>query len=126
MNDANMTYQGAEALAKDWIEAWNSHDLDRILSHYSQDVIFEAQTARARWNRPDGRLYGTAELRKHFARGLELAPRLKFQFEQVFLAPCGYAVLYRRDNGNRVLDCVTPDSDGRARQVIAYYASAQI
>ena len=25
----------AEEFARDWIESWNSHNLDRILSHYS-------------------------------------------------------------------------------------------
>ena len=25
----------AEEFARDWIESWNSHDLERILSHYS-------------------------------------------------------------------------------------------
>jgi ketosteroid isomerase-like protein len=24
--------------ALEWIESWNSHDLDRILSHYADDV----------------------------------------------------------------------------------------
>jgi hypothetical protein len=120
-----MTFEDAEAHAKNWIDAWNAHDLERILSHYSQDVIFEAQTVKARWGNPDGRLHGIAELKKHFSLGLELAPNLAFQLEQVFLTPSGYAILYRRENGNRVIDCVTLDEHGQAKQVIAYYASAQ-
>jgi hypothetical protein len=120
-----MTYPEAEAHAKSWIEAWNAHDLDRILSHYSPDVVFEAATVRTRWSKPDGKLHGIAELRKHFALGLELAPNLAFQLEQVFLAPSGYAILYRRENGNRVIDCVEVDEHGHAKQVTAYYASTQ-
>jgi ketosteroid isomerase-like protein len=27
----------AERFAKEWIAAWNSHDLDRILGHYEDD-----------------------------------------------------------------------------------------
>lgn len=120
-----MAYEEVEAHAKDWIAAWNAHDLERIMSHYAQDVVFEAETVKARWHKPDGRLLGIAELRKHFALGLELAPQLKFEFEQVFLAPSGYAVLYRRDNGNRVIDCVTLNGAGKAAKVTAYYAGAQ-
>jgi len=120
-----MTYDDAEAHAKDWIEAWNVHDLERILSHYSQDVVFEAETVKARWKKADGKLRGIAELRKHFALGLELAPNLKFHLEQVFLAPSGYAILYQRDNGNRVIDSVIIDDVGLATKVIAYYASVQ-
>jgi ketosteroid isomerase-like protein len=120
-----MTYNDALAHAKDWIEAWNSHDLERIMSHYAEDVVFEVETARARWNKADGKLHGIAELKKHFALGLELAPQLKFDLEQVFLAPSGYAVLYRRENGNREVDCVVLDDAGLAGKVTAYYAGPQ-
>lgn len=27
----------AEHFAHEWIEAWNSHDLEAVLSHYSDD-----------------------------------------------------------------------------------------
>ncbi len=27
----------AEHFAKEWIESWNTHDMDRILSHYTDD-----------------------------------------------------------------------------------------
>jgi ketosteroid isomerase-like protein len=27
----------AEHFAADWIESWNAHDLDRVLSHYADD-----------------------------------------------------------------------------------------
>jgi len=118
-----MTYEDAQAHAQDWINAWNAHELDKIMLHYSQDVVFEVETAKKRWNKP--RLHGIEELRKHFTLGLELAPRLTFHLEQVFLAPSGYAILYQRENGNRVIDCVTPDESGRATKVTAYYASVQ-
>jgi ketosteroid isomerase-like protein len=32
--------QKAYQLALDWIEGWNRHDLDAILSHYADDVEF--------------------------------------------------------------------------------------
>ncbi len=28
----------AQKFAKDWIDSWNSHNLDDILSHYSDDI----------------------------------------------------------------------------------------
>jgi hypothetical protein len=35
-------------------------------------------------------------------------------------------VLYRRENGNRVIDVVVLDADGKARDVRAFYVSAQL
>jgi ketosteroid isomerase-like protein len=30
--------------ALDWIDAWNKKDIDRIMGHYSDDVLFFAPT----------------------------------------------------------------------------------
>ncbi len=34
--------QDARNLAGEWVEAWNAHDLERILSHYTDDFIMES------------------------------------------------------------------------------------
>ena len=38
--------RGPSELAAEWKEAWNSHDLDRILTLYSEDVIFKSPRIR--------------------------------------------------------------------------------
>jgi hypothetical protein len=120
-----MTNGDAITQAKNWIAAWNAHDLDAILLHYSPNVVFEARTVATRWNKVDGKFHGIGELRDHFALGLELAPNLHFELEQVFIAPSGYSVLYTRGNGNRVIDCVELDARWRANRVVAYCSHAQ-
>jgi SnoaL-like domain len=115
----------SRSLAEQWIEAWNSHDLDRIMHHYATDIEFEANTVVRRWQKPDGRLVGLDELRAHFQLGLKLAPDLRFELEEFLSSPSGYAVLYRRENGNRVLDVVELNSEGKARRVKAFYAADQ-
>ena len=121
----NRHRKDAAALANAWIESWNRHDLEGIMAHYADDVVFEANTVVARWNRPGGMLHGAVELREHFRRGLDLAPSLRFDLEAVFTAPSGYAVLYRRDNGNRVLDVVELNKENKAARVKAFYVEAQ-
>jgi len=32
-----ITKEFAEHFAREWIGSWNTHDLDRILSHYTDD-----------------------------------------------------------------------------------------
>jgi hypothetical protein len=119
------TEKDLRSLVDDWIEAWNAKDLDRIMRHYDSSVVFEANTVVRRWNRPDGILRGADELREHFRMGLEVAPTLHFELEEVFSAPSGYAALYRRDNGNRVLDVVELNSSSKAATVKAFYLSQQ-
>jgi ketosteroid isomerase-like protein len=113
------------AFAQHWVDAWNRRDLDQILEHYAADVEFEADTVVRRWQKPDGKLKGLAELREHFLLGLELAPNLHFEIEDVFASPSGYAVLYSRENGNRVLDAVELNLEGKAYRVKAFYLAFQ-
>jgi hypothetical protein len=107
------------------LAAWNAHDLDAIMAGYSEGVEFVAPTVVRRWGRRDGRLVGHAELRRHFARGLDLVADLTMVEEQLLTAPDGYALLYRRENGNRALDAVELDEDGLACRVHAYYLREQ-
>jgi ketosteroid isomerase-like protein len=108
-----------------WLGAWNAHDIEAIMACYASDVELVVSTAVHRWGRADGRLRGRDELRTHFSRGLELAPVLRFTEEALLVSPDGYALLYRRENGNRALDAVELDADGLARRVHAYYEHAQ-
>jgi SnoaL-like domain len=108
-----------------WLAAWGARDLDAIMACYADDVDFAASTVTRRWGRPDGRLHGRAELRRHFQLGLELAPGLTFTEEALLTSPSGYALLYRRENGNRVLDVVELDEHGQAARVRAFYQDAQ-
>ncbi|MGH3529462.1 MAG: nuclear transport factor 2 family protein, partial [Pseudonocardiaceae bacterium] len=44
-HDRRVDHRDAAAFADDWVEAWNSHDLDRILSHFTDDVVFTSPVA---------------------------------------------------------------------------------
>jgi ketosteroid isomerase-like protein len=104
-----------------WLAAWNSRDLEAIMACYSENVDFVAPTVVRRWGRLDGALHGRNELREHFAKGLDLAPEVHFSEEALLHSPDGYALLYVRENGNRVLDVVELGDDGLARRVRVYY-----
>ena len=32
-----ITKDWAQKFAREWVEAWNAHDLERVLSHYTHD-----------------------------------------------------------------------------------------
>jgi ketosteroid isomerase-like protein len=78
-----MTEQEADAFVAEWMEAWNDHDLDRILGHYADDVEYYspviAQMAEPGGPGADGRLVGKDRVRAYFAAALERIPDLHFE-----------------------------------------------
>ncbi len=69
----------AGRFADEWYAAWNSHDLDAILSHYADDVEFVSPFVAALNDDPGGTVHGEDDLRAYFARGLERFPDLRFE-----------------------------------------------
>jgi ketosteroid isomerase-like protein len=78
-----ITKEFAEHFAQDWIEAWNSHDLDRILAHYSDDFEMTSPFIVTMMSVPSGTLQGKESIRKYWARGLERRPNLAFELQKI-------------------------------------------
>ena len=72
----------ADAYVARWMEAWNSHDLERILEHYADDVEYASpfidQMAEPGGPGADGRLVGKGDVRAYFAAALDRYPDLHF------------------------------------------------
>jgi SnoaL-like protein/Rho termination factor-like protein len=112
---------GPREHADRWLEAWNAHDLDAILDCYAEEIDFASPTVTALGGSKEGRLSGRDDLRAHFARGLERAPGLAFTEEALLVGTGGYALVYRREDGARVVESVELDENGRAIRARAFY-----
>ena len=53
----------ARDFAREWIDAWNSHDLDRILSHYSDDFEITTPMIKVAMGEETGTLKGKKHIR---------------------------------------------------------------
>jgi hypothetical protein len=69
--------------ADDWLRAWNSHDLEAIMSHYVSDIVLTSPVAARLLNDPSGAVTGALALRNYFKRGLEAYPNLVFELLDV-------------------------------------------
>jgi ketosteroid isomerase-like protein len=54
----------ADHFAADWIESWNSHDLGRILSHYTDDFEMSSPLIVQLAGQPSGKLKGKEAIRR--------------------------------------------------------------
>jgi hypothetical protein len=110
---------GIREHADRWLGAWNGHDLEEIVSCYSERVEFVLPAVVG--DSEERRIEGREALREHFRHGLELAPNLTVAEESLLEGPGGFAILYRREDGHRAIEAVELDDDGLAARVRVFY-----
>jgi len=107
----------------EWIEAWNAHDLDRILSHYRQDVQFVSPLA-ALAGAPQGKLTGRDALRAYFERGLARYPALHFQPIVALGGVASIALHYHAVEEREAIEVMEFDAHGQVRRAAVHYTPA--
>jgi ketosteroid isomerase-like protein len=107
--------------AQAWVDAWNSHDLEAIMEHYADDVVFYSPFIQKLNNDPTGRIQGKEGLRAYFAKGLEAYPDLHFELYHV-LEGIQSAVLYYKSVNNRLsAEMMVLNEAGKVVEVRAHY-----
>jgi hypothetical protein len=96
-----MTEFDPKKFAREWIAAWNAHDLDAILSHYSEDVVLTSPIAASFLNDPSGTVRGKAALDSYFQRGLEANPNLRFELLDVMHGLSSVVLCYVNQRGTK-------------------------
>ncbi len=117
-----LTPEAAAAFARDWLAAWNAHDLDRILAHYADKVHVTSPVAARLTGSAE--VHGKAALRAYFAAGLARYPDLHFDFDALFLGDDSLVLGYVNQAGVRAAEFMRFDGDGRVVRMIAHYQVA--
>jgi ketosteroid isomerase-like protein len=97
-----MEAEFALKFAEEWQTAWNAHDVDRILAHYADDVVFQSPYVAHRFQEPAGEVHGKDELRSYWSSGLEQQPDLRFTVDDVRVSVDTLVINYRNQNGHAV------------------------
>jgi hypothetical protein len=108
---------------RDWISAWNAHDIDRIVSHYRDDVELVSPLA-ARAGAPQGKLSGLSALQTYFERGLATYPALQFQPIAALGGVGSIALHYRAVEGREAIEVMELDAGGQVRRAAVHYTAA--
>ena len=111
-----------DAFAAEWIAAWNSHDLDRILSHYADDVVFESPASTRITGEASGRVLGKAALADYWRQALERVPDLTFTLKSAYGGAGGVAIRYHSSRtGRETVEVLQFNEAGLASWAAAYY-----
>ena len=117
-----LTEKDARQFAEHWVAAWNSHDLDAIMSHYDVDVVLISPVAAKILDNPSGTVEGDAALRNYFKRGLELYPNLHFELLDVMCALSSIVVYYKNQRGTRTAEFMEFGKNEKIIRVVANYS----
>jgi ketosteroid isomerase-like protein len=98
----------AQAFAERWVGDWNAHDVDALLAHFTDDVVFTSPVA-ARLFGGDGVVRGKEALRKYWSEGIRLIPDLRFEVLAVYVGVSTLVINYRNQAGGVVSEVLTFD-----------------
>ena len=101
----------AERFVRHWLDAWNDHDLEQILSHFTEDVVFTSPVSAQLIEGSDGVLRGKAALRDYWAEGLRRIPDLRFEVIDTYVGVNTIVIHYRNQRGGLVNEVLSFEGD---------------
>lgn len=116
-----MTKTQAQHFAQEWIDAWNAHDVDRILSHYADDLEMTSPAIVQIAGEPSGTLRGKAAVGAYWRKALALVPDLHFELITVLVGVHSVNLHYKGAKGRLVAEVFFFGPGGKVTQAMAHY-----
>jgi serine 3-dehydrogenase len=106
--------QATTPLAERWLDAWNTHDTDRIVALYAPNARHSSARVKALGGANDT-LHGLEAIRDYFGRAFAKYPTLKFDPISVCTGPRTIAIEYMRhgvEETEPTLELLETDTNG--------------
>ena len=115
----------AQAFAKEWIASWNAHDMERILSHYTEDFEMSSPLIVERLGLPEGKLKGKQAVGEYWQPGLSANPPLRFELIDVLVGIDSMTLYYNSVGRRLVAETLFFNSAGKATRGITQWSAAK-
>jgi ketosteroid isomerase-like protein len=112
----------ADTFAADWINSWNSHDLERVLSHYADDFEMSSPVIIEVAGEPSGILHGKAAVRAYWSAALKHIPDLHFELISVLVGVRSITLYYKGARDRLAAEVFHFGSDEKVTSAFAHYA----
>jgi ketosteroid isomerase-like protein len=118
-----ITTEFANEFSENWTKDWNSHNLEKILSHYSDDFTIESPLALKRLPETNGIVIGKENVRKYWAIGLESNPNLHFKIIDLLIGVNSITIYYSNiTTGKRSTELMIFNSNKKVIKAIVNYS----
>jgi len=116
-----ITPEFARRFAAQWIAAWNAHNLDGILAHYSDDFEMSSPFIERIMDEPAGTLRGREAVGSYWKRALERMPELHFELIDALAGVESVCLYYKSVGGLRAVEWLWFDERGKVCRAMAHY-----
>ena len=97
-----MEHAELRTFVEQWLHDWNAHDLDSLLHHFADDIIFTSPVAADLMPGSGGVIRGKSALREYWSEGLRRTPDLHFELVATYVGVDTVVINYRNHNGGLV------------------------
>ncbi|WP_407508615.1 nuclear transport factor 2 family protein [Elizabethkingia anophelis] len=111
----------AQQFAQTWIEAWNSHDMNAILNHYSEDIEITTPMIKMALGEGDGSLKGKEAVADYWRRALDKIPDLHFELYDVTEGVGSVALYYKSVMDKKAVEVMFFNEEGKVNKMFAHY-----
>ena len=111
----------AQKFAESWIQSWNSHDLEDILSHYSEDIEITTPMIKMALGVDSGSLKGKESVADYWRKALAKLPDLHFELYDVTLGVNSVALYYKSVMNKKSIEVMFFDEHGKVNKMFAHY-----
>jgi ketosteroid isomerase-like protein len=117
-----MTMEFARNFADEWINAFNAHDLELVLSHYTEDFSIKTPVAARLLDAENGVVAGKEQVRAYWRYALAQMPDLHFELLDILIGTDGLTLYYvNTGSGKKTAEVMTFNDQGLVYRVAAYY-----
>jgi hypothetical protein len=94
-----------------WVRAWNDHDVEAVLAHFHDDVLFSSPVAARLLPATGGVVRSKAALRDYWVTALGQLPELHFEVIAVYRGESLLVINYCNQRGESVNEVLIFDGD---------------
>ncbi len=113
----------AQKFAQQWIESWNSHNLNDILSHYAEDIEITTPMIKIAGGINSGTLKGKQSVANYWEKALHKIPGLHFELIDVTESVDSIALYYKSVMNKKAIEVMFFNNQGKVNKMIAHYTA---
>jgi hypothetical protein len=117
----NMDIQEAKQFAEHWIAAWNSHDVDAVLTHYTDDFEMTTPMIQRLLGIKSGTLKGKKAVGDYWRAALKKIPDLHFSVIDVTSGLNAVSIYYNAVLEKKAIETFFFDDTGKVYKALATY-----